>query len=116
MDRADNGARARDATAATAVLGAVLALLQRQGGLDALRDPVAAGAGLGCGLAVEWAFFRYPERLLRLWDQPLVAVASAATVLGAAWRCRRSPRLLAAAVWGLLPYFALLARACLGGE
>lgn len=80
-----------------------------------LRDPVAALLGVGTALTMEWAFLRYPERLLSLWERPLVSLGSALGLLAAGVAARDSPRLVAAGCWGLVTYLLLLARVLGGG-
>lgn len=46
--------------------------------------------------------------LLSLWERPAVNRGSALGLLGGALLARRRPRLLAAGIWGLATYFALL--------
>jgi hypothetical protein len=75
-----------------------------------LRDPGAALVGVGAALAVEWAFLRYPERLLSLWERPAVNRGSALALVGGGALARRHPRFLVAGVWGLLTYLGLLGR------
>jgi hypothetical protein len=100
--------RHRDGLLAGGAVVAVLALLGRRDALDALGNPRAVATGVGSALLVEWAFLRYPERLLELWERPAVNVGSALGLVGGAVLARERPRLLAAAVWGLGTYFGLL--------
>ncbi|WP_276261446.1 hypothetical protein [Haloglomus litoreum] len=110
-------ARARDGTLAVLALLGLVGILGSEAGRR-LRDPVAALGGVGTALAVEWAFLRYPDRLLSLWERPLVNRGSAVALVAGAFAVRRYPRMLAAGIWGLATYLVLLARVVLrdGGD
>ncbi|WP_254822285.1 hypothetical protein [Haloglomus halophilum] len=100
-------ARVRDGVLAGGCLASLLYVLGPDG-RQRLRDPGAALAGIGCALALEWAFIRYPEQLLSLWERPAVNRGSALALLGGGLLARGAPRVLAAACWGLVTYFGLL--------
>lgn len=102
--------RIRDGVLACLGLAVFLEGLRRQSSVDALRDPVAATAGVVAALLVEWAFLRYPERLLSWWERPVVHRTSSLGVCCGAALARRRSRLLAAGAWGLGTYLALLGR------
>jgi hypothetical protein len=102
-----DGARLRDAVLAVGLLGGLLSLLGSDG-RQRLRDPGAAIAGITAALVVEWAFLRYPDRLLSLWERPAINVGSALALLASGRFARGYPRVLAAACWGLVTYFGLL--------
>lgn len=106
--------RIRDGLLSCGVLVTLLGTLQRQAAVDALRDPIPAMGGAATALLVEWAFLRYPDRLLAWWERPAVNRGSALGLIGATVLARRRPRLLAAGVWGLATYLALLGRLLLG--
>lgn len=102
--------RLRDGVLAGGTLAALLAGLRCRGAVEALRDPLVVVSGVTTALLVEWAFLRYPDRLLAWWERPAVNRGSALGVVGAAVLVRRRPRLLAAGAWGLATYLALLWR------
>jgi hypothetical protein len=104
--------RLRDAGLAGGMLVGLLILLDRSDGWRALRDPRAAATGVATALLVEWAFLRYPVRLLSLWERPVVNRGLPVVLLTVARRWRQ-PRVLAAGVWGLATYVVLFVRLAL---
>lgn len=100
--------RVRDGLLAAGLLAVLLSMLRVNGDLGVLRNPRAAGMGVGAALFAEFAFLSYPDRLLSLWERPAVNRGSTLGLLGGALLARRRPRLLAAGIWGLATYFALL--------
>jgi hypothetical protein len=99
----------RDGILAVATLAAVLAAGLWTVGPGVFARPVAVGVGVGGAVVVEWLFLSYPDRLLALWERPVVAVASVAVLGGllvVSWQV--SPWLLGAVGWGLVTYLCLL--------
>lgn len=103
MDRA----RIRDAVLAVATLGGLLWLLGADG-RQRLRDPLAAVTGVVTALVVEWAFLRFSDRLLSLWERPVVNRGSALALLAGGYLARGAPWALAAGCWGLMTYLGFL--------
>jgi hypothetical protein len=99
----------RDGLLAGVSLATLLDTLRRRAAVDTLRDPIPVAGGVATALLVEWAFLRYPK-LLSWWERPAVNRGSVLGLVGVAALARRRPRLLAAGVWGLATYLALLGR------